>query len=119
MSNDGTNTKSIKSRTNKSIGTRNTIKALVKGLGIYTIESGVIYFKSLLRGSLLYATEAMINIKETDIKIIERAEASTMLVLLKTEMGTPRHILYLDFGVLSVRYVNKQCSRKFSLETNL
>ena len=31
LSNDGTNTKSIKMRTNKSIGTRKIIKTLIKG----------------------------------------------------------------------------------------
>ena len=111
LSNDGTNTKSIKSRANKSIGTRNTIKTLIKGLGKYTIESGIVYFKSLLRGSLLYASEAMINIKESDIKIIERSEESTLLDLLKTEIGTPRHLLYKDLGVLPARYVIKQTEK--------
>ena len=37
LSNDGTNTKCIKMKINKSIGTRKTIKTLIK----YTIESGI------------------------------------------------------------------------------
>ena len=63
LSNDGTNTKSMKMKVNKVIRTRTTIKTLIKHLGKYTIESGILYFKSLLRGSLLYATESMVNIK--------------------------------------------------------
>ena len=62
---------------NKSIGTRKTIRTLIKGLGKYTVESGIIYFKSLLRGSILYATESMVNLKEKDVKFIEKAEEST------------------------------------------
>ena len=57
LSNDGSNSKNIKIKVNKAIGTRNVIKTLIKGLGKYTIESGIIYFKSLLRGSVLYAAD--------------------------------------------------------------
>ena len=57
-------TKYEKSKVNKAIDTRNMIKSLIKGLGKYTVESGIIYFKSLLRQSILYAAEAMVNLKE-------------------------------------------------------
>ena len=69
MSKDGSNYQNVKIKVNKAIGTRNVIKTLIKNLGKYTIESGIIYFKSLLRGSLLYAAEAMINLKDKDIKL--------------------------------------------------
>ena len=108
LSNDGTNTKSIKMRTNKSIGTRKIIRALIKGLGKYTVESGIIYFKSLLRGSLLYATETMINLKESDSKMIEKTEESTLRDLVKTKFSAPRHILYLELGIIPARFVIKQ-----------
>ena len=64
LSNDGSNAQNVKVKTNKAIGTRKVIKTLIKGLGKFTVESGIIYFKSLLRGSILYAAEAMINLKK-------------------------------------------------------
>ena len=64
LSNDGKNTKSIKMKVNRAIGIIKTIQTLIKGLGKYTIESGIVYFKSLMRGSILYATESMVNLKE-------------------------------------------------------
>ena len=39
---------------------------MVKESGKYTIECGIIYLNSLLRGGILYAAEAMINMKEDD-----------------------------------------------------
>jgi hypothetical protein len=84
------------------------IKTLIKGLGKYTVESGIIYFKSLLRGSILYAAEAMVNLKEKDIKLIEKSEEATLRDLVKTECSAPRHLLYLELGIIPARYVIKQ-----------
>ena len=81
---------------------------MIKYLGKYTVESGIIYFKSLLRGSILYATESMINLKESDFKIIEKAEESTLRDLVKTEVSAPRHLLYLELGILPARFVIKE-----------
>ena len=39
LSNDGTHIQSIKMRTNKSIGTNNTFKTLIKGRRKYTFET--------------------------------------------------------------------------------
>ena len=108
LSKDGSNYQNVKMKVNKAIGIRNVIKTLIKNLGKYTIESGIIYFKSLLRGSLLYAAEAMVNLKEKEIKLIEKSEEATLRDLLKTEFSAPRHLLYLELGIIPARYVIKQ-----------
>jgi hypothetical protein len=95
-------------KVNKAIGTRNIIKTLIKDLGKYTIESGIIYFKSLLRGSILYAAEAMVNITEKEIRLIEKSEEATLRDLVKTKCSAPRHLLYLELGIIPARYVIKQ-----------
>ena len=74
----------------------------------YTIECGIVYFKSLLRGSILYATEAMVNLKENEIKVIERTEEATLRDLVKTEQSAPRYLLYLELGIIPARFVIKQ-----------
>lgn len=98
----------MKMKVNKALGIRKMIRTLIKHLGKYTIESGIIYFKSLLRGSLLYATESMVNLKENDVKLLERAEEATLRDLLGTELSAPRHLLYLELGILPARFVIKQ-----------
>jgi hypothetical protein len=95
-------------RKKKSIGTRKTIQTLIKGVGKYTMESGITYFKSLMRGSLIYATETMVNLKETNVKLIAKAEEACLRDILKTEYCTPRHLLYLEHGILPAEYAIKQ-----------
>ena len=50
----------------------------------------------------------MINLKEKDIKLIERSEEATLRDLVKTEISAPRHILYLELGIIPKRFVIKQ-----------
>ena len=89
-------------KVNRAIGTRNFINILIKGLGKYTIESHIICFKSLLRGSVLYAAEAMVNLKEKEIIIIEKSEELTLQNL---ESSAPRHLIYVELNILSEMYV--------------
>ena len=49
----------------------------------------------------------MVNLKEKDIKLLEKAEESTLRDLLKTEFSAPRHLLYLELGNIPARYVIK------------
>ena len=58
--------KNITHKNNKSLGTKIKIMSMVSDLGKYTIECGFIYLSSLLRGSIMYGAEAMIDIKESD-----------------------------------------------------
>ena len=79
-----------------------------QGLGKYTVESARIYFKSLLRDSLLYATETMINLKESDFKMVGKIKELTFRDLVKTKFSAPRNILYLELGITPARFVVKQ-----------
>ena len=113
LSKDVSISNNVKYKVNKAIGTRNVIKKLIKGLGKYTIESGIIYFKLLLRGSVFNAAEAMVYLKVRDIKLIEKAEELTLIDLVNTECSAPRHLLYLELGIIPATYVIKQ--RKMQL----
>ena len=57
VSEDAKNVKNILARRNKSSNTIRNIINMISGLGTYSVESGIIYLKSLLRSSLLYASE--------------------------------------------------------------
>ena len=62
VSEDAKNVKNILGRRNKSSNTIRNIKSMISGLGTYSLEAGIIYFKSLLRSSLLYAAETYYNL---------------------------------------------------------
>ena len=72
MSNDGSNLPNIINKKNKSIGTQKQIVKLVEQLALYTFESAVIYIEALLRSSILYASETMINVKESEYRALQK-----------------------------------------------
>ena len=118
LSKDGTNTKNIKMKVNKAIGIRKVIQTLIKGLGKYTVEGGIIYFKSLLRGSILYATESMVNLKEKDVKLLERAEEATLRDLVKTE-SSALHNFYLFRARDYTWKVRDKTTKTYSLKAHI
>ena len=69
---DGKNSKNIIHKQNRALGTQKHIISMVNELGKYTLECGFIYLNSLLRGSILYAANAMMNISEQDFHKIEQ-----------------------------------------------
>ena len=105
---DGKNTKNINYKRNKSIGTHKQITNMVKGCGKYTIECGFIYPNSILRGSILYGAESMLNIKEDDYRKIEQIEEQQMRLLFSTERNCSIHLLYLESGQIPARYQIKR-----------
>ena len=74
ISGNARNVKNITARRNRSLNTLRNIKRMIEGLETYTVESGLIYFKSLLRSSLLYAAETYYGMTEQEIKLIETKE---------------------------------------------
>ena len=68
----------------------------------------MIYFKSLLRSSILFAAEAMYNIKEKEYRQLERIEEDMLRTIFKTEQGCPIYQLYFKSGILPARYQIKR-----------
>ena len=50
----------------------------------------------------------MVNLKEKSIKPIDKSEEATLRDLVKTKCSAPRHLLYLELGIIPARYVIKQ-----------
>ena len=90
---------------NRALGTQKLIMTLIKGLGSYTFECGLIYLRSILRGSILYGTEVMFNMSENEMRTIERIEEEQLRQIFGTEKGCPLHILYLDAGIVPARFL--------------
>ena len=59
---------------------------------------------SILRGNILYASDMYYNLKETEIRQIERIEEEFLRKLLKTTKGCPIKSLYLEIGQTPARF---------------
>ena len=104
LSQKGLNIENIIHKQNRTIGTQKQIIKLIEPLGPYTFESAVIYIKALIRNSILYAAEAMFKVKESDYRALEMIEESVIQKVLQTKKTCPKHILYLEMGMVPARY---------------
>ena len=92
----------------KLISTPDNIIKMTRGLGTHTLESGLIYFNSLLRASLLYACETYVNLNEREYRLIESTEENCLIKLLESGRNCPRSILYLEVGAIPARFQIKR-----------
>ena len=58
----------------------------------------------MLRSSIIYASEVYYNLKENEIRQLERIEEIFMHQLLKTKKSCPVVQLYLELGHIPVRF---------------
>ena len=75
ISSSGNNMVNIRKLKNKSIGVIRTIFAKLSSLNLnqYFFECGKILMNSILRGTILYASDMYYDLKENEIKQIEAA----------------------------------------------
>jgi hypothetical protein len=62
----------------------------------------------MLRSSILYAAETYYDLKEKELREIERIEETFMRKLLKTSKGCPITQLYLTLGQIPARFAIKK-----------
>jgi hypothetical protein len=108
ISSDGSNTNNIEAKKKRAIGITKHIQYLIKDLGKFTIECGIIYLNSLLRSSILFAAEAMYDIKENDFRHIEMIEEDLLKKLFKTGKGCTIFQLYFEAGQIPARIAIKR-----------
>ena len=114
ISEDGSNLKNIMSKQKRSFGIIRDIQYLLTGLGKYTFEGGMIYINSLLRSSILYAAETMYNVKENEMRQIERIEKNMLRKLFKTRKGCSIYQLSFESGHLPARFQIKRMKLVFN-----
>ena len=73
-------------------------------LGRYYFECGIILLKSLLRTSLLYSAECYYNLKETEVRVLEKIKEDYLRQLYKSELGCPIAQLYFESGIYPARF---------------
>jgi hypothetical protein len=106
ISSTGDNMANINQIKKKSIGVVRKIINRLNSLHLrdYFFECSIILMNSILRGSILYASETYYNLKEIEIRQIERIEEGYMRKVLKTTKGCPIVQIYLEMGQIPARF---------------
>ena len=105
ISSSGNNMANIEQLQKKSIGVIKKIfnKLNSLNLQIYYFECAMILLNAILRPSILYACDVYYNLKETEIRQIERIEENYLRKVLNTTRGCPIVQLYLESGHIPAR----------------
>ena len=90
----------IKQIKNKSIGIIRKIMNKLDSLNLqkYYFECAMILLNAILRPSILYACDVYYNLKENEIRQLERIEENFLRKVLNTSRGCPIVQLYLTTG---------------------
>ena len=96
----------INSMKNKSIGIIRQIYNRLESLSLrrYYFECAMVFMNIMLRSSILYAAETYHNLKENELREIERIEETFMRKILNTSKGCPIVQLYLTLGQIPARF---------------
>ena len=107
LSNDGKNIKNITARKNRGLGVITQIMSILADIcfGNFYFEVAIILRNSLLISSLLTNAEAWYNLTHADIKELERVDEMLFRKILECPSSTPKEMLYLELGVLPIRYI--------------
>ena len=102
----GDNMVNISAMKKKSIWKTGKIFSRLSSLNLqkYYFECAMIFLNVMLRSSILYACETYYNLKETELRQIERMEESFLRQLFKTTKGCPISQLYLEAGHSPARF---------------
>ena len=106
ISAEGNNMVNIIALRNKSIGVIRTIMTKLERLSLrkYYFECAIIFMNSILRGSILYASDTYYNLTESQLRSIERIEETYLRKVLKTTKGCPIVQMYLEMGQWPARF---------------
>ena len=106
ISSTGSNMANITAIKKKSIGITKDIFKRLESLNLqkYYFECALIFMNAMLRGSILYACETYYDLKESELRQIERIEENFMRQMFKTTRGCPIVQLYLEFSQYPARF---------------
>ena len=96
----------------KSVWIIRNIFTKLNGLNLkkYYFECAIVFLNVMLRSSILYACETYYNLKETEIRQLERIEETFLRKMFKTSKGCPISQLYLESGHIPARFeIQKIC----------
>ena len=111
----GDNMANIRAMKNKSIWIIRNIFTKLENLHLkkYYFESAIIFLNVMLRSSILYACETYYNLKETEIRQLERIEEGFLRRMFQTTSGCPISQLYLESGHIPARFAIQKIRLSF------
>ena len=107
LSKDGSNTKNIENRANKGIGITNKIENILENNpgGKYHFEIAVLIRNACLISSLISSSETWYDLKESELRKLEKCDENLLRKILKCSNQVPHEILYLELGLIPIRYI--------------
>ena len=110
VSSDGKNHKNMLNRRNRGTGIVTQIMTKLEEvcLGKYFFQVAVIWRSTYLVSSLLTNAEAWYNLIQADIDILESVDEGLLRKILEAPCSTPKEMLYLELGVVPIRYIIKE-----------
>jgi hypothetical protein len=110
LSNKGDNMDNIKEMKSKSVWIIRKIFTRLNGLNLkkYYFECAIVFLNVMLRSSILYACETYYNLKESEVRQLERLEERFLRQMFRTSKGCPISQLYLESGHIPARFEVKK-----------
>ena len=103
LSSDGKNEINVTARKNRGTGIVTQIMEKFKTL----FKVAIILRNSHVPYGLLTNSEAWYNVTQADIDMLEGVDEMLLRRVLECPMSTPKEMLYLELGVLPLRYIIK------------
>ena len=109
LSSDGKNTKNVKNRISKGLGTMNQIFSLLENIcfGPHYFEIAILLRESMLINGTLTNAEIWYNFTESEIEEFEALDRLFFRRLLQVPVSTPCESYYLEMGVLPISVLIK------------
>ena len=107
ISKDGKNSKNIKARVAKALGSIKQIMEILENIcfGPYQFQVALVLRNALLLSSLMFNSEAWYNVTDSDITELEKVDEKLLRKVLECPESTPREMLYLELGCLPLRFI--------------
>ena len=107
---DGKSKENVKQRINKGQGIVRDIIQIIEGmyLGPFFVETLKQLRTSMLISVITHNLEVSPNLTRNDIKALEDLDLSLIRKAMCLSSKSSQHILYLEFGILSVEYILKK-----------
>ena len=94
-------------RQDKGMGIVNSILSILKEIsfGRYYFNIGMMLRTSMLVNGILFSTEALSNISQSNINLLEECDKKLMRKLFEAEQGTPIEAFYLETSAWPFRFI--------------
>ena len=104
---DGKNTKNIQARAAKAQGILKQLKTILEEMafGRYLFEVAVILRDSLFVNGILTNLEASYGLTDSEMEELEKCDEQLLRIILECPCTTPKEMLYLELGVIPIRYI--------------